>query len=85
MVDEEYTKNRLLPLIKGNTNAATLSLNSDEDRSSSLPAPTRRRTIALALSLFDSTLVAILSYEAAHIFLLPRKCYEISIKYYKFP
>ena len=31
MVDEEYSKNRLLPLIKGNTNAATLSLNSDED------------------------------------------------------
>ena len=31
MVDEEYSKNRLLPLIKGNTNAATLSVNSDED------------------------------------------------------
>ena len=31
MVDEEYSKNRLLPLIKGKTNAATLSLNSDED------------------------------------------------------
>ena len=30
MVDEEYSKNRLLPLVKRNTNAATLSVNSED-------------------------------------------------------